>query len=108
MYTFHNFTSMNFIKVVAITLLFLIVAPTITNVIATFYSVESEFVCCEKQAEEEKEENKSKEEIDDIEEYILTENKALSAQKNRPGPYTFRGKHFIDIVSDIITPPPEA
>lgn len=99
---------MRIIKVVALTLLFIITAPTVVNTISSFYNIDSEFVCCEKQTEEEKKENKSEKELDDIEEYLLSENKFLSQINYISCSYTFGGKHFTDIVSDIIIPPPEA
>jgi len=98
---------MNFLKVVGIALLFLMLTPTIVNTVASFYSLECELLCCE-QAEEEKEENNTKKEIDDIEECLLSQNNFLYSLNNSICSYSFHGKHFIDIVSDIITPPPEA
>ncbi len=99
---------MRIIKIVAISLLFLITAPTLVSVISSIYDVESSLVCCEKPVEEESEEKKSQKELDDLEEYLLSKNEFLSQANFMNCSYSFRGKHFIDIVSDIVTPPPEA
>lgn len=95
---------MRIMKAVAIILLFAITVPTIVSAISSFYNVDSELICCEKPTEEEKEENKSEKDIDDLEEYPLLENKILSQLISEVNTYSFRGKHFIDIVSDIVTP----
>ena len=99
---------MRIIKIVAFTLLFVLTAPTIVSAISSFYNIDCELVCCEKPTEEEKEEKKSEKEIDDIEEYLLSENEFLSKLNYINCTYSFDGKHFVDIVSDIVTPPPEA
>lgn len=99
---------MRIFKIVAIALLFVIAVPTVVSTISSFYNIDCELLCCEKQAEEEKEENKTEKEIDDLEEYLLSENEFLSQANFTNCSYSFRGKHFIDIVSDIVTPPPEA
>lgn len=99
---------MKIIKIVAITLMFVITAPTVYSAISSFYDVECELLCCEKTTEEEQKENKNEKELDDLEEYLLSENETLSELQCKVFFYSFRGKQFIDIVSDIITPPPEA
>jgi len=99
---------MKIIKIVGLTLLLVIAAPTIISVISSFYNINCELVCCEKQTEEEeKNENKSEKDIDGLEEHLLSETASLIERHCNVCVYSFRGKHFIDIVSDIVTPPPE-
>tara|TARA_B110000285_G_scaffold203419_1_gene239500 strand:- start:333 stop:629 length:297 start_codon:yes stop_codon:yes gene_type:complete len=96
---------MKIIKIVGLTLLLVIAAPTIISVISSFYNVNCELVCCEKQTEEEKNESKSEKDIDGLEEPLLSA--SLIERHCNVCVYSFRGKRFIDIVSDIVTPPPE-
>jgi len=98
---------MKIIKLVGLTLLLVIAAPNIISVISSFYNINCELVCCEKQTEEEKKENKSERSIDDLEEYILSTTTSLSEIHCTVCVYSFRGKPFIEIVSDIVNPPPE-
>ena len=99
---------MKIIKIVTLALLFVITAPTILSAISSFYDIDCELICCENSTEEEKKEKKSEKELDDLEEYLLSRAAALSEQNFDICIYSFGGKHFIDIVSDIVTPPPEA
>ena len=87
--------------------MFVLIVPTIISAISSFYNVDCDLISCEKPTEEEKEENKSEKDIDDLEEYILNQGEYYSEYKNSFFSYSFSGKHFIDIVSDVITPPPE-
>jgi hypothetical protein len=98
---------MRIIKIVAITLMFVLTVPTIISAISSFYDVNCELISCEKATEEEKEESKSEKDFDDLEEYLLSQTEYLSEYHKDICLYSFRGKHFIDIVSDIVTPPPE-
>lgn len=99
---------MRIIKIVAITLMLVIAAPSVVSAISSFYTFDCELLCCEKPTEEEQKENKSEKDFDDLEEYLLSKDKELSELNNENFLYSFRGKHFIDIVTDIVNPPPEA
>ena len=99
---------MKTIKIIAVTLLFVVTAPTVVSAISSFYNIDCTFLCCEKPTEEEKKENKSEKEIDDIEEYTLSKFSHFSSNTYNVCSYPFEGRSFIDIVSDIVTPPPEA
>lgn len=98
---------MKIIKIVGLTLLLVIAAPTIISFISSFYNINCELVCYEKQTKEEKNESKSEKDIDDLEEYLLSTTVTLSEIHCNVCVYSFRGKHFIDIVSEIVNPPPE-
>lgn len=98
---------MKIIKIVGLTLLLVIAAPTIISVISSFYNVNCELVCCEKQTEEEKNERKSEKDIDGLEEYLLSEHLTITTPQTNPHLYSFGGKPFIDNITDIVTPPPE-
>ena len=98
---------MKIIKIVGLTLLLVIAAPTIISVISSFHNVNCELVCCEKQTDEEKNERKSEKDIDGLEESLLSETASLIERHCNVCAYSFRGKRFIDIVSAIVTPPPE-
>ena len=98
---------MKMMKTVAITLLVVLTIPTIISTVSSFYNVDCELLCCEKPTEEEKKENKSEKDFDDLEETLFSENEANSLTQSNTHSYSFGGISFIDIVSDIITPPPE-
>ena len=98
---------MRILKIVSIFLLFLLTAPTIISAISSIYTIDCELLCCEKTTEEEKQENKSEKDFDDLEETLLSENQTKSELQYNICTYSFKGVSFIDIVSDIVTPPPE-
>jgi uncharacterized protein YxeA len=98
---------MKIFKIVAIILLLVIITPTIISAFSSFYTLDCEFVSCEKTTEKENEENKSEKDVDDLEEYLISKTEYITEQHSAFLAYSFRGKHFIDIVSDIVNPPPE-
>lgn len=98
------FVLMKLIKIVALALLFVITMPTVVSVFSSFYTIDCELLSCEKPTEEESE---SEKDIDDLEEYLVSQTEHVAKHHYVICGYSFRGKHFIDVVSDIITPPPE-
>ena len=95
---------MKAIKTTAITLLVVLTVPLTASFINSFCSPDTEIVFCETPNEEEQ---KDEREIDALEEYLLGEHPIKTIIQAKPLLYSFRGKSFIDIVTDIVTPPPE-
>ena len=95
---------MKLFKITAVTLLLVLSTPLVISFVSAFYSQNTEIVFCETSSEEEQ---KDQRETDDIEECLLGEHLVQETRVPKVLSYSFMGKSFIDIVTDIVTPPPE-
>ena len=94
---------MSFKTINVVFLICVVLSPVFVHTISSF--IEREAIVLS--LEETEEESKKEKDFDDLEEYLLSQKEELSQLNNKSLLYSFNGKYFIHIVSDIITPPPE-